>query len=64
MTKFGAIIDPPHIKSYLELSLLNRYIPTFQGAIPTCAVLPLSINNWCPAYGLPQSKIILYCKLK
>jgi hypothetical protein len=45
ITKFGAIIDTPHIKSYLELLLLNRYIPTFQGAVPTCAVLPLGAQH-------------------
>jgi hypothetical protein len=55
MTEFGAISDPPHIKSYSEVVLLNLYIPTFQGAVPTCAVLPLLINNWCPTYDLPHS---------
>jgi len=56
-TKFVEISDPPHIM--LKLLLLDfRYTPTFQGADPYLASMPLRINAWFGIYGRPQSKTV------
>lgn len=54
-TKFADINVPPHIISYWFVSFI-LYMPTFQGADPYLAGLPLVISGVFGLYILPHSK--------